>query len=58
MDSLEFQLEIMDKRESKAPVRKPYQAPKLIVYGDLTQLTMIRAMMGGNFDNPKRTKRT
>jgi len=28
------------KRASEVPVRKPYQPPKLIVYGDLTQLTM------------------
>jgi hypothetical protein len=51
-------MEIMDKRTSEAPVRKPYQAPKLTVYGDLTQLTMTVAMMGGNFDNMMLTKRT
>jgi len=33
------------KRASEVHVKKPYQAPKLIVYGDLTQLTM--AMAGG-----------
>jgi len=35
------------KRESEAPVKKPYQAPKLIVYGDLTQLTIDRGDDGG-----------
>lgn len=45
------------KRASKVPVKKPYHAPKLIVYGDLTQLTMTMAM-GGNFDNTKHTMRT
>ena len=28
------------KRVSELPVKKPYQAPKLTVYGDLTQLTL------------------
>jgi hypothetical protein len=28
------------RRASDVPVKKPYQPPKLIVYGDLTQLTM------------------
>jgi len=46
------------KRASEVPVKKPYQAPRLIVYGDLTQLTMTRAMMGGRFDNVMLTKRT
>ena len=46
------------KRASEVPVKKPYHAPKLIVYGDLTQLTMARAFMGGMFDNMMLTKRT
>lgn len=45
-------------RASKVPVKRPYNAPKLIRYGDLTQLTMVRAMMGGQFDNMMLTKRT
>jgi hypothetical protein len=45
-------------RGAEMPMKKPYQAPKLIVYGDLTQVTMARAMMGGQFDNMKLTKRT
>jgi hypothetical protein len=28
------------KRASEVPVKRAYQPPKLIVYGDLTQLTM------------------
>jgi hypothetical protein len=28
------------KRASQVSVKKPYHPPKLIVYGDLTQLTM------------------
>ncbi len=46
------------KRASEAPVKKPYQAPKLTVYGDLTQLTMTMAGMMGQFDNVKHTMRT
>lgn len=45
------------KRASRAPVKKPYQPPKLIVYGDLTQLTMTKAT-GGRFDNKMATMRT
>ncbi len=37
-------------RASEVPVKKPYQAPKLIVYGDLTRLTMTRANGKGNLD--------
>ena len=46
------------KRVSEVPVKKPYQPPKLIVYGDLTQLTMAAMMGTGNFDNIKHTRRT
>ena len=45
------------KRASKVPVKKPYHAPKLIVYGDLTQLTMTMGTTG-QFDNKMQTKRT
>jgi hypothetical protein len=44
-------------RESNVPVKKPYQAPKLIVYGDLTHLTKT-AMGTGMFDNPGLMNRT
>jgi hypothetical protein len=45
-------------KASKVGAKKLYNAPKLIVYGDLTQLTMTAAMMGGMFDNIMLTKRT
>jgi hypothetical protein len=37
-------------RASEVPVKKPYQPPKLIVYGDLTQLTMSTPMGTGTLD--------
>jgi hypothetical protein len=39
------------KQVSELPVKKPYQAPKLTVYGDLTQLTMAKGTMKGTIDN-------
>jgi len=45
------------KRAAQVPLKKPYQAPKLIVYGDLTQLTMTKAK-GGMFDNKMASMRT
>lgn len=45
-------------RASDVPAKRLYQPPKLIVYGDLTQLTMGSASMGGRVDNIKPTKRT
>ncbi len=41
------------KQVSELPVKKPYQAPKLTVYGDLTQLTMTMAKGMGKLDNLK-----
>jgi len=41
------------KRVSELPVKKPYQAPKLTVYGDLTQLTMTSSKGMGMADNLK-----
>lgn len=38
------------RRAPEAPTKKPYQAPKLIVYGDLTELTNSRAVTGKNRD--------
>ena len=46
------------KRPSKVPVKKLYKAPKLIVYGDLTQLTMTTPSGMGQFDNVKHNMRT
>jgi len=45
-------------RPPEAPGKKPYHPPKLVAYGELTQLTMTVAMMGGQFDNMMLTKRT
>ncbi len=45
------------KRASKVRVKKPYHAPKLIVYGDLTQLTMTMGTTGQT-DNPGKMART
>jgi hypothetical protein len=39
-------------------MKKPYRPPKLSAYGNLAQMTQMRAMMGGQFDNMMLTKRT
>jgi hypothetical protein len=41
---------------SKVPVKKPYHAPKLIVYGDLTQLTTANPMGKGRPDGVKKRR--
>jgi len=46
------------KRAPEVPVKKPYRSPKLIVYGDLTQLTMTLPSGMGQFDNVKHNMRT
>jgi len=45
-------------RASEMPGKKPYHPPKLIVYGDLTQLTMTLPSGMGQFDNTKHNMRT
>jgi hypothetical protein len=40
------------RRASEAPTKKPYQAPKLIVYGHLSELTNSSAITGKNRDMP------
>ncbi len=45
-------------RASRVPVKKPYQPPKLIAYGDLTQLTLTAMAGMGQPDNVKQTMRT
>ncbi len=45
-------------RAVKAPPKKPYRAPKLIVYGDLTQLTLTSQKGMGQPDNVKQNMRT
>jgi len=37
------------KQPSEKPAKKPYQPPKLLVYGDLTQMTKSHAQ-GGRVD--------
>jgi hypothetical protein len=41
------------KPSPKVPVKKPYHAPKLIVYGDLTDLTRNVGMQLNKFDKAK-----
>ena len=38
------------RRAPATPVKKPYQPPKFIIYGDLTQMTRTRLKGGGRFD--------
>lgn len=33
------------KPQSDAPAKKPYQPPKLVVYGDLTEMTLSKNAM-------------
>jgi len=46
------------KRASDGPGKKPYQPPKLTIYGDLTLLTLTTVQKGAQFDNVKHTMRT
>jgi hypothetical protein len=46
------------KRASQVSAKKPYHPPKLIVYGDLTQLTMATGTMKGQLDNVKPPHKT
>lgn len=46
------------KRAPEMPLKAPYHPPKLIVYGDLTQLTMATGSMKGTIDHVKPTQRT
>jgi hypothetical protein len=41
-------------RASQVSVKKPYHPPKLIVYGDLTQLTMTIPKGKGQLDGTKK----
>jgi len=45
-------------RASEVPGKKAYHPPKLIVYGDLSQLTMATGSMKGQIDHVKPTNRT
>jgi hypothetical protein len=46
------------RRAPKSPVKGPYHPPKLIIYGDLTQMTLARLMGMGMFDNAMLTRKT
>jgi hypothetical protein len=39
--------------QSEASAKKPYLAPKLLVYGNLTEMTLTMAGMKGNLDGSK-----
>jgi hypothetical protein len=39
--------------QSEASAKKPYLAPKLIIYGNLTEMTLTMAGMKGNLDGGK-----
>jgi hypothetical protein len=47
------------KQPSEKPAKKPYQSPKLLVYGDLTQMTQAAGKKsrpdGGRSDDMRRT---
>jgi hypothetical protein len=36
--------------QSEASAKKPYQPPKLLVYGNLTEMTLAMSGMKGNLD--------
>jgi len=39
--------------QSEASAKKPYQAPKLLVYGSLTEMTLTMGGNKGNLDGSK-----
>ena len=39
--------------QSEASAKKPYQAPKLLVYGSLTEMTLTMSGRKGNLDGSK-----
>ena len=46
------------RRAPTTPVKKPYQPPKLIIYGNLTQMTRTRFNGNGKFDDAMLTRKT
>lgn len=34
------------KQSVEVPKKKPYQSPKLLIYGNLTQMTLSRGLIG------------
>lgn len=45
-------------KQDPAPPKKPYQSPKLFVYGDLTEMTKTMVLGGGRMDVPKGIRMT
>ena len=45
------------KQSSKTPAKKPYQSPKLLVYGDLTEMTKSTGRSGRLDGGPNPAKR-
>lgn len=39
--------------QSELSAKKPYQAPKLLVYGNLTEMTLTMSGIKGNLDGSK-----
>jgi len=39
--------------QSEASAKKPYQAPELLVYGNLTEMTLTKTAAKGNLDGSK-----
>jgi hypothetical protein len=47
------------REPSHGAMKKPYEPPKLTIYGDLSQMTLLKVSMKGRVDNPSRgNKRT
>jgi hypothetical protein len=44
--------------QPEAPAKKPYQRPKLLIYGNLTEMTLTKSGTKGTFDgNPSASMR-
>lgn len=39
--------------QSEAPAKKPYQRPKLLIYGNLTEMTLTMSGNKGHLDGSK-----
>ncbi len=46
------------KSISPKPIKKPYQTPKLLVYGDLAEMTRTTGMAGNRDGSVGSTKKT
>jgi len=43
----------MRLQQSETPAKKPYQPPKLLIYGNLTEMTLTMSGAKGNLDGSK-----